>query len=60
MNEIYLPARSNNGREIETKKIKQFVKSLAAVFVPITVNSQSAPYQRKFEAKSPGSGSTVT
>jgi len=43
--EIYLPLKYNDGKEIETGKIKQIRDELITVFGARTVSSPSAPYQ---------------
>ena len=43
--EIYLPLKYNNGKEIESEKIKQIREELIGRFGAITVSSRSSPYQ---------------
>ena len=43
--EIYLPLKYNDGKEIESEKIKQIREDLIGKFGAITVSSRSSPYQ---------------
>ncbi|HKO34925.1 MAG TPA: hypothetical protein VJV21_00490 [Pyrinomonadaceae bacterium] len=43
--EIYLPLKYNDGKEIESEKIKQIREELIGKFGAITVSSRSSPYQ---------------
>ena len=43
--EIYLPLKYNDGKEIESEKIKQISEELIGRFGAITVSSRSSPYQ---------------
>jgi hypothetical protein len=47
--EIYLPLKYNDGREIETEKIKQIREESIAGFGALTVSSQAAPYQGRWK-----------
>ena len=43
--EIYLPLKYNDGKKIESEKLKEIRQQLMAVFGGITVSSMSAPYE---------------
>lgn len=43
--EIYLPLKYNDGKEIESEKIKRIREDLIRMFGAITVSSLSSPYQ---------------
>jgi hypothetical protein len=43
--EIYLPLKYNDGKKIESEKLKEIRQQLMAVFDGITVSSMSAPYE---------------
>lgn len=43
--EIYLPLKYNDGKKIESEKLKEIRQQLMAVFDGITLSSMSAPYE---------------
>lgn len=43
--EIYLPLKYNDGKKIESEKLKEIRQQLMAVFEGITISSMSSPYE---------------